>query len=150
MSELVEVHLLEVPVAVWARAQEQSEALQREFALAATDPHDVPARLLQLIDVLSAQYSGVSSAQEEQLLDAAEAGVDVLPDLVYRIPPEVGPAAQALGQLLDEADDHCRRGDHLLTLAADEELVRFRWWFLDAMTDQVEGRPPVSWPQYRR
>ena len=35
-------------------------------------------------------------------------------------------------------------------MAADEEIVRFRWWFLDQFTDQVAGRPPVAWPDYRR
>ncbi|MCW2608611.1 MAG: hypothetical protein JWO60_3304 [Frankiales bacterium] len=147
---LQEVHLLQMPVDVWERAQEQSEALQREFSLLATDPHDVPARLLELIDLLRHQFGDVASAQEEELADAADAGVSVIPDLVYRLPPEVGPAAQALGRMLDEADAHCQAGRHLLTLAADEETVRFRWWFLDSMTDQLAGRPPVPWPQYRR
>ena len=147
---LVEVHLLELPVRVWERAQEQSEALQREFALLATDPHDVPARLLELIGTLQEQYAATTSEQEEQLLDAADAGVEVLPELVYRVPAEVGEAAQHLGRLFDEADEHCRQGEHLLTLAPDEELVRFRWWFLDAFTHQAAGHPPVPWPEYRR
>lgn len=150
MSELVEVHLLELPVDVWARAQEQLEALQREFALATADPRSVPARLLQLVQALQAQFGALSSPQEEQLLDAVDAGTPVLADLVYRLPASVGPAAQALGGLLDEADEHCRTGDALLTLAADEDLVRFRWWFFDELTHQSEGRAPVPWPQYAR
>lgn len=149
MTALVEVHLLQMPVRVWARAQEASEALQREFALVAADPEEVPRRLLDLMDALQQRYGDVTSTQEEQLLAAAEAGVAVLPDLVYTVPVEAGEAAQTLGRMLDEADEHCRRGEHLLTLAADEELVRFRWWFLDSMTDQCAGRPPVAWPDYR-
>ena len=38
----VDVVMLQVPVQVWARAFEQSEALQREFALVAADPAGVP------------------------------------------------------------------------------------------------------------
>ena len=150
MSELHEVHLLEVPVPVWERSQEQSEALQREFALLASDASDVPARLLELVAAVQAQYAGVSTEQEEALQVAADRGIAVLPDLVYRVPSDVGPVAQALGAIFDEADEHCRRGEHLLTLAPDEELVRFRWWFLDQFTDQLAGRPAVPWPQYRR
>ncbi len=148
MTGLVEVHLLELPVGLWERGQEQHEALQREFALAAADPEDVPARLLDLMAALQQRFGDTTSEQEEQLMAAAEAGVPTLADLVYRVPAEAAEAAQQLGRMLDEADDHCRRGDHLLTLAADPELVRFRWWFLDAMTDQCEGRPPVPWPAY--
>jgi hypothetical protein len=37
------------------------------------------------------------------------------------LPAGVGPAAQQLGDMLDEADEYCRRGDHLLTLAAPRE-----------------------------
>lgn len=147
---LVEVHLLQLPVTVWARAQEQSQALQREFALATSDTADVPARLLALMTSLRDRFGDGTSAQEEQLLDAADAGVAVLPDLVYVVPAEVGPAALELGRLLDEADEHCRRGDHLLTLAADDELVRFRWWYLEEFGRQVEGAAPVPWPQYAR
>lgn len=147
---VVDVHLLQLPVALWARGQEQHAALLREFSLLASDPHDVPARLLDLLTTLRTRFGGATTEQEEQLLDAVDAGVDVLPDLVYRMPPEAGPALLVLGQMLDEADAHCRAGQHLLTLAADEELVRFRWWFLESMAEQVAGRPAVPWPQYVR
>lgn len=147
---LHEVHLLQVPVRVWARAQEQSESLQREFALVASDPRGVPARLLELVGVLRTQYAETTSEQEERLLNAVDAGEEVIDDLVYRVPAEAGEAARALGTLYDEADEHCRAGEHLLTLAPDEELLRFRWWFLDQFTDQLAGAPPVAWPDYRR
>jgi hypothetical protein len=52
--------------------------------------------------------------------------------------------------MLDEADEYCRQGKHLLTLASDDELVRFRWWFLDQIIDQAAGKPPVAWPDYKR
>ncbi len=150
MTDLVDVRLLQLPVALWVRGQEQGEALQREFALLASDPHDVPARLLEVVATMTAQYAAGTTDQEEQLLDAADAGVEVIAELVYRVPPAAGEAAQLLGQVFDEADEHCLQGDHLLTLAPDEELVRFRWWFLDQFTEQAAGRPAVAWPDYRR
>lgn len=148
-TRLVDVRLLEFPVSLWARAQEQSEALQREFALVASDTSGVPARLLEVVRQVRAQYARDTSEQEELLLDAADAGVTVLPELVYRVPPQVAEAAQALGAVFAEADEHCRRGDHLLTLAPDEELLAFRHWFLGEFVDQLAGAPPVPWPAYR-
>lgn len=58
-------------------------------------------------------------------------------------------ASKSLGAMLDEADEFCRQGKHLLTLAADEELVRFRRWYLAQFIDQAEGKPPVAWPDYQ-
>jgi hypothetical protein len=154
-DDLVDVHVLRMPVALWNRAQEQSDALLREFALISSEtrneasPQHVPSRLLTLVQELSAGYAGFTGEQEAALYAAADAGVEEI-DLEYRVPRAVGAAAQALGRLLDEADEFCRAGQHLLTLAAPDELVRFRWWFLDQFADQAEGAPPVPWPEYRR
>lgn len=147
----VEVRLLSVPVGLWERAQQQSEALQREFALLVDQPgHELPARLLELVAELRATYGSGTTDQEATLLDAADAGLAELPELVYVVPAAVGAHAQELGRLLDEADEHCRSGGHLLTLAAEEDVVRFRWWYLDEFTGQCAGRAPVPWPAYRR
>jgi hypothetical protein len=155
VSELVEVHLLQLPVRLWGRSQEQHDAIMREFALMSVPAEEgekarhVPSRLIELIDTLTADFGGVSTAQEQELYAALEAGVESL-DQVYRIPPAAAAASKALGAMLDETDEYCRQGEHLLTLAADEELVRFRWWYLDQFIDQTEGKPPVAWPDYTR
>ena len=154
-ADLVEVQLLQVPVRVWAKSQEQHDALMREFALMSVPSEEgdkerhVPSRLIELIDQLNADFGGVSSSQEQELFAAAEAGQATI-DQLYRIPAAAVPASKLLGEMLDEADEYCRQGKHLLTLASDEELVRFRWWFLDQFIDQTEGRPAVAWPDYRR
>ena len=108
----------------------------------------MPTRLAQLIDTLTADFEGVSTEQEQQLYDAAAANQPVIDELVYTIPRAAVPASKALGVMLDEADEFCRQGKHLLTLAADDELVRFRRWFLDQFIDQADGKPPVAWPDY--
>jgi hypothetical protein len=153
-GDLYEVRVLQLPVDLWARSQEQHDALMREFALMAvpTEESDrqrhVPTRLTQLIDTLTADFEGVSTAQEQQLCDAVSAGQPVIDELVYRLPRAAVPASKALGAMLDEADEFCRQGQHLLTLAAEAELVRFRRWFLDQFIDQADGNPPVAWPDY--
>jgi hypothetical protein len=154
-ADLYEVRVLQLPVRLWSRSQEQHDALMREFALMSVPSEEserqrhVPTRLAELIDTLTADFEGVTSEQEQQLFDAASAGVGVIDELVYTLPRAVVPASKSLGEMLDEADEYCRQGQHLLTLAADEELVRFRRWYLDQFIDQAAGKPPVAWPDYQ-
>jgi hypothetical protein len=156
LGPLVEVHMLEMPVQVWARSQEHADELFREFALMAgaqradDDRHGVPARLTELIALLTQQFGGRSADAEDRLYAASQAGEDVIDDLVLSLPAAAAQASKALGEMLDEADEYCRQGRDLLTLATPEELVRFRWWYLDNVGDQIAGKPPVAWSQYRR
>ena len=150
-SELVDVHLLEVPVDVWARTQEHTDELLREFALMSSDPAasgDVPVRLTKLIEVLTATYSGVGSEQEAQLYAASEAGQAQIDDLAFRVPLATSEACIVLGETLDAADVYCQEGQHLLTLATPEELQRFRRWYLGQFVDQIAGAAPVPWSAY--
>lgn len=153
MSALVEVHLRQLPVQLWARTQQLTDELLREFALAAAQAddeqeHHLPGRLTQLMETLTQQFDGVSTEQEQQLFAAAAAGDEVIDDLVFSVPPEAAPASRQLGAMLEEADEYCREGQHLLTLAAPEDVVRFRRWYLWSFVRQIEGDPPVGWPDY--
>lgn len=155
-GELVQAHLLELPVALAARAQEHWQELLREFTLISADASEhgvqagqhVPARLLELVDVLTRQFGGINTGAEDRLEEAIAQGRRVIHDHVLEVPPEAGPGVRALGAMIDEADEYCRRGQHLLTLAASPELVAYRHWYLEQVVDQVEGQPPVPWPQY--
>jgi len=150
--DLHEVHLLEVPVGLWVKAQEQFDGLLREFALAAdlADPQardrHLPTRLTALMETLNAQFAGTSTEQEQALFAAAAADEPVIEELVYRVPGAAAEASQVLGDMLDQADAFCRDGSHLLTLAADADVVAFRWWYLRQFIDQIAGAAPVPWP----
>jgi hypothetical protein len=154
-GDLHEVRILELPLAVQARAQEQHAELMREFALLAIDGpvaragHDVPQRLIQLIDDLSTRFGGIGTAADSELAAAADRGADSV-DLVYHVPTSVADACELFSGRLDEADDFCRAGERLLTLAAAADLVAFRHWYLGEFTRQVRGAAPMSWPQYVR
>ena len=155
LGPLVEVKLLRLPVAVWASTQQHTDELMREFTLIAEQVrHDsdavqpLPVRLVQLVEDLTTDYSGFSGPQEQRLFAAAAAGENEI-DLTYEVPAAVGPAARHLGDLLNEADDYCRAGQHLLTLTTPAELVRFRAWFLEEFVQQVDGRSAVAWPDYQ-
>lgn len=150
MTELVEVRLLGLPLQVWQRTQEHVDGLLREFMLIVQDDEAraaTPGRLLGLIEELTAGYGEFSEEQRRQM-EAALARGEAEIDLTYQVPPGAAGAAQLLGDMLDEADDYCRRGDHLLTLATPAEALRFRRWFIGEFVDQVAGRPPTLWPDY--
>jgi hypothetical protein len=154
VSDLLEVHLIGVPVPLWAQAQEHTDELIREFTLLAaslrdTGAHDeVPVRLVELVEALTQRYSALTAEQETRLAKAARSRQAEIDDLVFLVPAEAAEAGAHLQALLDEADDYCRAGQHLLTLATPAEIVRFRNWYLDAFTDQLAGQPPTPWADY--
>jgi hypothetical protein len=149
------IHIIGLPIAVQARAQEHADELTRELALIGAqlrqegNVRELPAVLLTVIEQLSHQYSGFTVEQEQQLADAMARGDETI-DLTYRVPASVGAAAQTIGDVFDQADVYCSSGQHLLTLATPEDLVTYRRWFLSQFTDQVDGAPPVAWHDYLR
>jgi hypothetical protein len=150
-GDLVEVRLLRLPLVVWQRTQEHVDGLLREFALIAQDDEaklSTPGRLLALVQHLSAGFGSFSQSQRIEMEEALERG-DTEIDVTYRVPPAAAGAAQQLGDMLDEADEYCRRGDHLLTLATPEEELRFRHWYIREFVDQLGGARPTPWPALR-
>jgi hypothetical protein len=147
---LVEVELLGLPLDIHRLATEHHDELLREFALLAAqqaDPaeHDVPARLLSLGEELQARYGSFTEGSASELQAAVERG-DPSIDLVFVVPDDVAGAVDELNRILDEADDFCRRGGPLLTLAAPPEVVAYRRWFLEEFIRQVDGQPALPWP----
>ena len=149
----VTIRVIGLPIAIQARAQEHADELTRELTLinaqlrSEGNVRDLPAVLVTLIEQLTAQYSEFTAEQEQQLADAVAGGVETI-DLTYRLPASAGAAAQALGDILDQADAYCRNGRLLLTLATPADLVTYRRWFLSQFTDQAAGQPAISWADY--
>jgi len=147
---LVTVRILGLPVALHARATEHGEELRREFVLIAEqlrhtgDHSSLPRRLLDLITVLEHRFGGFTIEQEDEL-DKAVAQARRSIDLTFHVPPDAAEAAVTLGAMMDEVDDYCREGRHLLTLATPADLVAYRRWYLKEFVDQIGGRPPTPW-----
>lgn len=149
-QELVEVRLVRYPLTLWQEAQEHVDELLREFALIAQcddELSSVPRRLLDLVAELTATYAGLSTVTERERDEALLRGETEV-DLLYLLPADASGAVVHLGDMLDEADAYCRRGDHLLTLQTPPEQLRFRHWFLSEFTRQLAGEPPIPWPAY--
>lgn len=149
VPDLHQVRILQFPLDVYQRSTEAFEGLRREFTLVALRrpaADEVPARLLELVDALTGEFGGLTDGPD-QVRDAALArGETTLDELVYRLPAAAADACVILADLLDEADEFCREGDLLLTLASTPEAVAFRRWYLGEIVAQVRGGAPMAWP----
>jgi hypothetical protein len=144
---LVDVQLLRMPLQLFARETARHRELMREMALIsfsdATPTNHIPTRLTRLAAELE-EYRGVGGATDA-VRDAAIARGDASIDLVYRLPPAVGPACRRLNELLDDAEEYCR-SENLLTLEASEHGVALRRWYLSEIANQIHGAAPTPWP----
>jgi hypothetical protein len=152
---LVTVRLVQLPIDVQVQAQQHVDELTRELVLVGEQMHqhgaatsDLPIRFVELVAALSHRYSMFTVEQEQQLATAIASGAPSV-DLDYTVPASAAAAAASLGDILDEADDYCRAGKLLLTLATPAPLVTYRRWFLDQFVGQAAGSAPESWPDYR-
>jgi len=148
VTDLVEVHIVGMPLDVYGRSREYNDELFREFALIAADPaaaHSAPSRLMKLVDELTERFAVMTEAQRSELDDALERG-DTSIDLVYLVPRELGEAAVHLMELMAETDEFCREGN-LLTLVPTEEAIAVRTWFFEEFVRQTGGEPPRSFRQ---
>ena len=59
-------------------------------------------------------------------------------DLVYEVPQDINEACKRLLDLLDEADDYCLAGEHLVTLASPPAVRAYREWFLREFIEQSD------------
>lgn len=146
VSDTVRVRLIGLPVQLHVSTAMHLDALQRELDVLATseEPPSVPRRLTELVAELRERHGTLGAAHEAAVETAAERG-DSTVDLTYDVPVEVADAAEALDSLLDEVDDYCRRGEHLLTLAAAPEVNAYRRWLLGQFVSQIAGEDPVPW-----
>jgi hypothetical protein len=148
MSELVRVRFLQLPVSTMLTSNAHTRELMREFALIQLSDErakeGVPPRLIEVVERHRHEFAAIHFNGFDQVARAAERG-DPEIDMEMELPPAAGPAALEMRATLLEADEFCRRGA-LLTLAASPDLVRFRDWFLGEVVRQVDGEPPIPWP----
>jgi hypothetical protein len=150
-EDVIEVRIVGMPLDVYRAAAEHFDELKREFALLRMEDdvaESIPNRLLEVSDQLSTRYARFTSSPNEARDRALHRG-DKTVDLDYQVPVSVRDACIELERLLDEADEFCRAGEHLLTLAATPEVVSFRRWFLTEFVRQIDGEDPTSWAEYK-
>ena len=142
----VDVVVEALPLAAYVASEQHNDALMREFALISRDDQapSVPRQLLELVEEIQMYFGPQVSASRAQIAAAVERG-DPSVDLRVRMHPRTRAFVERVVTLLDEADRFCREGD-LLTLAASEEILRFRSWYLGQVLAQMDGAAPTPWP----
>jgi anti-sigma regulatory factor (Ser/Thr protein kinase)/predicted nucleic acid-binding protein len=143
-QRVVDVKLLNVPIALAQRSEEHHDELAREFAiLVSGGERGTPEEFLDTLARFEERYGGVLEAAARER-DEARARGESSADLHYHLPPEAGSLTERLARLLDRADEYCRNGD-LLTLEASEEVKELRQWYYGEMTRQSRGDSPHPW-----
>jgi anti-anti-sigma factor len=140
------VELRELPVDIHRRAREHGLTMQRELALihAADEMGDAPSQLLWLARQLDQRYSSFT-AEPRTDADRSRTRARGRADLVFRVPADMADAAEQLSAVLEEVDEHCRRGD-LVTLVTPPELVAYRRWFFGEFVRQIrDAASPTPW-----
>jgi len=148
--DLVEVRLVGLPLDVQRATNAHYDALMREFELIRQSDNaaeTVPVRLLDLVDELSTRFNEFAERPRGVLEAALESGGTTV-DLVYQVPSELVDACLRLLDLLDEADEYCMAGEHLVTLASPPAVRAYRDWFLREFIEQAAGRTPTPWSEH--
>ncbi len=150
--ELVEMYLMGIPLELQVRSSEHQEGLRREFRMLVeqgqADSSSVPGRLVALAADLDRRFQSFGASGRADM-EAAIARGDASVDLVFAVPRAIGPAVREFGRMLEEADEYCLAGEHLLTLTTPPDIVEFRNWALEELINQAEGAPPIPWPVYK-
>lgn len=142
--ELATIRVAGLPLWVYLAAQEHNDALMREFRLLSVDADSVPTRLVALAAETRQRFAAEGTQVRSQVERAIERGQSTI-DLELAVPRVGWELLGHLCQLLDEADEYCERGE-LLTLASPPIVRRFRAWYLDQVSAQLEGSGPGAWP----
>jgi hypothetical protein len=150
-APLIEVELLEMPLGLRHRALQHSDELLREMTLIALQDsrsHDLPVRLTQLASDVQVNFGAFTANPEAEIDAAVERGDAVVQRVVYHVPASVSAYCRHLIEILQEADEYCRRGEYLLALECPPDIYAYRMWALLEFERQLAGEAPTSWPKY--
>jgi len=147
-----EIALLGAPVQEMIRTGAHYDAVYREFRLILElDPtrrQAIPGRLLGLIDELGTSFVGFGRYAEETWETAVREGRETI-NLRFRLPRGAAFFVEHYDELLDEADDYCRRAA-LLTVAPTDEALAVRRWAFGQVVRQCRGEAPTPFAQGAR
>lgn len=145
------IQLLRYPLRHYLRSRAHFDELLRELQLldlgrrAGTVHRDLPQRLSELVTEVTSRYRARVDELDALRNAAIERG-ELSMDLVYELPVEAKDAVERIAALLEECDEFCRNGEHLLTLATPPDMADFRRWNLTEIVRQIDGEQPRPWP----
>jgi hypothetical protein len=143
-THVVDILLLDLPVALWAAAREHVDALAGALApFAEQDPDGAPARLLALRERLDGDFAETAAPSELELRAAAAKRTAQL-DVAYGVPRDARDDVAALVAAYDGAEAFCL-ANGLGHLVAPPDVAAFRRWFLGQIVAQLDGAIPEPW-----
>lgn len=139
-DEVVDVILLDVPVALWARSRAHLDR-----ALGELDAHEAaPAHVRELRVRLREAYPTVAETADAELQSASVRRAESV-DVAYPVPRRGRPQVDELLAAMEDLDKFA------LTVGRDDlvtppEVRSFRRWYFGEIAKQVDGGFPAPWP----
>lgn len=142
--------LLDYPLRLWARQQEHTDGLLREFKLLLIGERSgelesqPPGQLVALANMFDSRFGPLLDAITRERQEALDAGRDRVDSRI----PLVDGTPQLLAQVravMAAVDDYCRDGDMLL-LPRSPELLALADWTHQQIVGQYDGAEPTPWP----
>lgn len=145
---VTQIRLVGYPVRLGAQQQEHLDEVTREFMLLSISRPEarqqVPGRLLELIEALTARYATELEEPRRHREQALVEGRETI-ELVYPALPGVREAIVVWQSMMREVDAYCR-DDELLALATPADVVRLQQWVVAEFLAQLDGQDPTPWP----
>lgn len=144
-SRVVDILLLDLPVALWAETSAHTDRFLAAMRPVAEKYRRGPvARLMAIVQRLEGAFAEVAAPSELELRAAAARRLKEV-DVAYGAARCARDDMAALADAYDAADTWCRRNG-MPELAATQEVAAFRRWFFGQVTAQLDGELPAPWP----
>ena len=142
--------LRDFPLRLWARQQQHTEELLREFNLlllgqeSGQATHAAPGQLVTLAEMFTRNFGVLLDQLTEARQAAYDAGADRM-DSVVPLVPDLPELIDQVRRVLDVVDEFCSRGQ-LLALQRPDELRALTEWSMAELLAQQGGAEPTPWP----
>jgi hypothetical protein len=142
--------LRDFPLRLWARQQQHTEELLREFNLlllgqeSGQATHAAPGQLVALAEMFTRNFGVLLDQLAEARQRAYDAGADRM-DSVVPLVPDLPELLDQVRRVLAVVDEFCNRGE-LLALQRPDEVRALTDWTMAELVAQQGGAEPTPWP----
>ncbi len=141
------VRWLRVPAALYLENLRRLDDLVHELRIIRAGITNAGDKTASLVNEILSAYPENRDEGERQAQEAVDAGAELV-DITVSVAPGAAGDASRLLELLEQADELCRR-EELLTLAAPPEIAHLRRWVCEEISRQLEhgeNPSPFSFP----
>ncbi|HYH35118.1 MAG TPA: ATP-binding protein [Nocardioides sp.] len=143
-GDTVHVRILRAPIRALAEFEAHYRELRREVRLLALAHADRYPLAKSLADLFGSLQREVQEGLDGELLRKARRAGHKEIDLTVPVSPDEAQTMGRFVELLDFADDFCRK-EKLTGLARTPRQVRFQTWFFTEFARQAAGHGPRPW-----